>query len=53
VLVKFWCYLFEFEGVFQAVIAGTESKENLQEVCNILKSTNNPQVRLSTMKMTV
>jgi hypothetical protein len=26
------------------VIAGKDSKENLQEVANILKTTNNPQV---------
>ena len=28
------------------VIAGKESKENLQEVANILKTTNNPQVNI-------
>jgi len=31
-------------GVFQKVMAGKESSDNLQEVVNLLRSTNNPQV---------
>jgi len=31
-------------GVFQKVIAGQESPEKLQEVVNLLRNTNNPQV---------
>lgn len=31
-------------GVFQAVIAGTESKERLVEIIQLLKNTSNPQV---------
>jgi len=31
-------------GVFQRVVAGKDSTEKLQEVVNLLRSTNNPQV---------
>lgn len=31
-------------GVFQAVVAGKETPDHLQEVVNLLRSTNNPQV---------
>lgn len=31
-------------GVFQRVVAGKESSDNLQEVVNLLRSSNNPQV---------